>query len=157
MFKRVTYQLYSLILAMLMLVLSFNLQIDFHFCEGEIKSFSVFGEAKKCEKHTQLESEQFELSNHGCYKHKNTSCKHHKKHKKGCCNNKTYELNFDQDYSFEHDFISIQKPDLIFIPLFFNKQLKKEISNQFYYLKGKKEPPPLLKENKQVQFQQFNC
>lgn len=155
MIKLFVHKLFSLLLAMLLLVLSFNLQINYHFCEGKIKSFSLYGEAKKCEKHTQFEENK--ETHHQCCKHKSSSCKKTKKHKKHCCNNKTYELNFDQDYAFEYDFISFDKPSSISLPIRFNIEVNTYNSPKFNHLIGKKEPPPLLKENRQVFFQQFNC
>jgi hypothetical protein len=69
--------------------MSYN--IDFHYCQGQLKSFSLFGKAKNCH----------ELAN------KMASCHHHKsndneskacaKEDKNCCNNETKFFESEND------------------------------------------------------------
>ena len=79
-------------LALMVLVSSMSYNIDFHYCQGELKSFSLFGKAKNCH----------EMAS------KMASC-HHKKQvdekpmacsegDNNCCNNKTvyFESDFDE-------------------------------------------------------------
>ena len=80
------------ILALMVLVSSMSYTIDFHYCQGQLKSFSIFGKAKNCH----------EMAS------KMPSCHHKKKNlenslscsegENNCCNNETahFESDFDE-------------------------------------------------------------
>ncbi len=85
--KSVLHRGTSLVLALLMLCTSVGFSADLHFCKGELKSFSIFGEAESC--HTAKKS-----------------CTHHAKMmisdntEKDCCSNKTIEVEeFDTEFN----------------------------------------------------------
>lgn len=85
------YRIISFGLALVMLVTSVGLSADFHYCKGELKSFSLIGEAQSC--HTAQKS-----------------CKHHADmevstdSEKDCCSNKTVEVeDLDSDFSVSPD------------------------------------------------------
>lgn len=89
------------VLAWMVLVSSTSYTIDFHYCQGQLKSFSLFGKAKNCH----------EMAD------KMTSCQHHKKQVEevpmtcsssdnNCCNNKT--VNFESDFD-----LQIVNPDYL--------------------------------------------
>jgi hypothetical protein len=73
-----------------------HFSIDMHFCQGQLKSVNLFGEAKSCHE-----------------TNKRPVCPHHKAmaagknlasiSKQDCCNNKTFEFELDQDRPFSMD------------------------------------------------------
>jgi hypothetical protein len=85
-------RLTALVMALLMFVTSTGFAIDMHYCNGELKSFSLFGKAKSC---------------HELQKDKKIDCPHHKAlaakaakqelNKKDCCSNKTVFVQVEQD------------------------------------------------------------
>ena len=90
-------------LALMVLVSSMSYTIDFHYCQGQLKSFSLFGKAKNCH----------EMAS------KMASC-HHKKQvdemsktcsegDNNCCNNKTvyFESDFDEQI-INFDYLSLE-------------------------------------------------
>ena len=80
-----TYRIISLVLAIIMFTTSTGFSVDFHFCNGDLKSFSITGEAqschtakKKCQHHTTIDTDT---------------------EKKKCCSNEKFELeNLDKDF-----------------------------------------------------------
>lgn len=79
----------SLPLALLMFITSMSFSLDMHFCQDQLKSFNLFGEARSCHE-----------------KAKVSTCPHHQQEaqlseketsKKGCCENKSLEFELDQD------------------------------------------------------------
>lgn len=89
-------------LAVLILLTSIDYTVDMHFCQGNLKSFSFFGEAKKC-----FEGDGMEQR---CRAHD------HKDHqsitKKPCCDSRSahFKHTSNQAVSFENQVItSVQK------------------------------------------------
>jgi hypothetical protein len=81
---------YLLLILMFPLVLmSIGINIDIHYCKGEIKSISFLGQAKSC--HDIADT------------NKNSSCPHHQNSnpdgsdEKDCCKNKSHYIQLDQD------------------------------------------------------------
>ena len=79
------YKIVAVFLALIMFCTSATYSVDFHYCEGELKSFSLFGKAKPC------------------YEQKVT-CPHHAAKggtigHMGCCNNETIVVS-DLDIDF---------------------------------------------------------
>jgi hypothetical protein len=78
-------------MALLLLSSSSGFSIDFHYCQGKLKSFSLLGDAKNC--HDKLAS--------------NKTCKHHQKNleeaetsceeKEDCCKNDKIHFQLEQD------------------------------------------------------------
>lgn len=83
--KVMTYKIVSIFSALLVVLSSLSFSIDRHYCENQLKSISLTGEAKSC-----LQSS----------KHKHCHSKVHDStnHKKGCCENHrvTIESEVDQ-------------------------------------------------------------
>ena len=81
----------ALTLAFMMLITSVGFSADFHFCKGELKSFSLIGEASSC--HTAKKS---------CPHHKNMVIED--KAEKDCCSNQSIEIDdLDTDYTVSAD------------------------------------------------------
>ena len=85
-----------------MIISSVSCTIDFHFCQGHLKSFGLFGKAKNCHEMAA----------------KTTSCKHHQtkssnafscnKQDQNCCENKT--IHFESE---NNEQIKIVEPIII--------------------------------------------
>lgn len=78
------------LLALMIFVSSMSYSVDFHYCQGQLKSFSLMGKAKNCH----------EMAT------KISTCKHHKAKEdslasesvdKNCCNNETVYFESDLD------------------------------------------------------------
>jgi len=84
----------SLLMAFLMLVSSTGFSIDLHYCQGNLKSFSLLGEAKSC--HEMAKAKHCSKMKKACHAPKATKeadddCK------KDCCSNKKIEISADED------------------------------------------------------------
>ncbi len=89
--KSALYRITSLVLALLMFFTSVGFSADFHFCKGELQSFSFLGEAESC--HTYKKS---------CPNHPNMVITG--KSEKDCCSNKTIEVDdLDTDFNVSPD------------------------------------------------------
>ena len=95
----ITYRIFSITMALLMLFSSAGFVLDMHYCQGQLKTTSFFGKAKSC--HEVGEGMK--------------NCPHHKKmmaeqksesnslSEKGCCSSKTIYLQSDQDQQLQHN------------------------------------------------------
>ena len=93
-FKNSIYRVTALILAFLMFFTSVGFSVDMHYCQGNLKSFSLLGKAKNCHEmakgmancpHHQKMAEKEPL-NPGC-----------SLDKKDCCQNKLQHFQSDED------------------------------------------------------------
>ncbi len=86
-----TYRLMALLMVTLMLVSSVGLNIDMHYCKGELKTFNLFGKAKNCHEIAMNGHCKAKKSCHAPVQKAESDCK------KDCCNNKTVYAEFDAD------------------------------------------------------------
>ena len=102
-----TYRLFSVTMALLLLLSSSGLTMDLHFCQGHLKRVNFIGKAKTC-------AEMALMVEH-CSKKKAKSC--HSKAKSctggeshdGCCDNKAVVLDLDIEKA---DFLDVNSSDL---------------------------------------------
>lgn len=147
-----TYRYFALIMAFLMLFSSTSFAIDMHYCGGELKSINLFRKAKTCH----------ELS--GDSEKPMKDCPHHKKmmvdkkacpEDKGCCSNKTVQLESDQDHKVQANDILISKQlkqfVIAYVAVFIETdyRLEREVANFAYYR------PPLIQKDIPVLNQAF--
>jgi len=141
-----TYNLFSLTMAILIFFSSSGMSMDIHFCQGKIKRINLFGKAKTCAEVSQNSTK--------CHTTINTTstCGIDSNHN-GCCNNQSFELDFDFDFGdvMEHNFTDSQ---LKFVTaLVYNylglKLPKPNLNNYTSY------HPPSLRQNFIVLFQTF--
>lgn len=85
--RSIIYRIISIGLAVLMLLTSIDYTIDMHFCQGNLKSFSFFGNAEKCYKG--------EPSSQKCIH--STNQQETEFSKKACCSNKTMHAKLSQN------------------------------------------------------------
>ena len=86
MLKKDVYRLISLGLAVLVLLSSIDYTVDMHFCQGNLKSYSLFGKAEMC---------------YGGEQTRECSHQHHKNdrrlEKKSCCSSKVFHAKLTQN------------------------------------------------------------
>ena len=79
-------------MAMLVLLSSTGFSIDLHYCQGQMKSFSLFGKAKSC--HEQMEKGHCKKKKKACHAPLQDQIE---KCKKDCCSNKTIKVESNDD------------------------------------------------------------
>ena len=135
-----TYRIVALPLAFLMLFTSVGFSADLHYCQGHLKSISVFGKAKNC---------------HEMAKEANT-CPHHQKKieqtkacsedQKDCCENKVVHIQLDQDQQIKHlDFTlnqALQQFAITYLAVFFFYPLPEKVAPQYNHYR----PPPITRD-----------
>lgn len=97
-----SYKGLSLLLALLFFANTLSFSIDFHICEGEIYSFSLFGEAEPCD---MSGTEQSAVDHECCKKHIKSQQDHKSKIQNNghyfegdCCSNKHLSMESLDDY-----------------------------------------------------------
>ena len=91
------------LLALMVLVSSLSYNIDFHYCQGQLKSFSLFGKAKNCH---EMASKMASCHHHKEKSDDSSSCS---EEDNNCCNNET--VHFESD--FDEKFLNIDYLNLI--------------------------------------------
>lgn len=104
------YRIISLILAITVFCSSSGFSLDMHYCQGKLKSFSVFGKAKNCHEMAKM-----------------SHCKHHSskstnicsdKEDKNCCNNETLLVKSDLELQVNSFTLNLDKNQEWFISAF---------------------------------------
>lgn len=110
MFIQRKYRIISLIMAFMVFCSSSGFSLDLHYCQGQLKSFSIFGKAKNCHEMAKM-----------------SHCKHHgiettntcsDKKDKDCCNNETHLVKSDLELQVNSYKISLDKNEELFIAAF---------------------------------------
>ncbi len=146
-----TFRFVALTLACLMFITSVSFVVDLHYCQGQLKSFSLIGKARTC--HTMSPSTPMQ----GCPYHKKMMVEKEDcmVGKKKCCSNKTLHFNWSQDRHIQtYDFSvsrSLQQFVFAYLTVFFDRDftLERETSYRSYY------KPPLLSKDIPVLFESF--
>ena len=84
-----TYRFIAFCLVALVFISSAGITVDFHYCNGELKSYNLIGKAKPCHEPTLKQ----------CPFHKKMMVNNNDK--KGCCENKAVHFQSDQDQKIE--------------------------------------------------------
>ncbi len=133
-------KVFCLLMALLMFFTSVGIILDLHYCQGELKTFNVFGKARTCHEVGQGMK----------------NCPHHKQmmasgpsngttiSKKGCCSGKTLHLQSSQDKLSQTGntvVISTQLQHFVvaFLSSFFKSTITEKNSPQYVHYK-----PPLI-------------
>lgn len=133
------------LLAALVFVSSLSCTVDFHYCQGQLKSFSFVGKAKNCH---EMPSKMASCSHYKSNKTEDTSCSEDK----NCCNNNS--INFESDLDdqiliidyIDAKFQSVVKP--VSILILTNLRCENENENHFAHYK-----PPLIQRDISVLFE----
>ena len=86
--------IYSLTLALLVLISSTSFQVCMHFCQGEVREIALFGKAPGCEKERELPP---------CHRHAKSSC----------CDDETVVHDADELTSLTHT-LNVATPNEVF-------------------------------------------
>lgn len=134
------YRIFALALALLMFLTSTGFSVDMHHCNGEFKSFSLFGKAKSCHSDAKIT----------CPHHKNMTAE-----KKDCCTNQTHTFRADRDLQQAQtvDF-TLTGPLQNFVTTYILTFRKSQITSDENPVFARYRPPP-LRRNIPVLFQSF--
>ena len=117
-----TYRTIALTLAFLMFFTSVGYTVDMHYCQGELKTFNLFGKAKTCHEMEQGKKE----------------CPHHKKMleasgekeisqiEKDCCSNQTLYIQMDEEQQHQAKTALEANPSLPYFAIAFVEIFLKE-------------------------------
>lgn len=144
-----TYRIIAFSLALLMFMTSVSFAVDMHYCQGNLKSFSLFGKAKNCHEMAQAKA----------------ACPHHAKvatttelgcsiSKKDCCENKTFYFQFDENQETQTNEWAISPTTQLFLVAYITTfisptRVVKSVQHHFLY------KPPLLRLHRLILFQSF--
>ncbi len=147
-----TYRLFALMMAFLMFFSSAGFTMDMHYCGGELKSVSFFGKAKTCQDMAgENETHMKDCLHHEKMKTEKKGCSEDK----GCCSNKTVQLQSDQDQKVQtNDFVvnkQLKQFVIAYVALFFadDFDLQREATTFTHY------KPPLIQRDIPVLNQTF--
>lgn len=95
----ITYRIFAITMALLIFITSVGFSVDMHYCQGQLKTFNLFGKAKSC--HDIGEGMK------DCPQHKQIAevgLQHGSMiSNKGCCSNKLHHFQSDQDQQYKVD------------------------------------------------------
>jgi hypothetical protein len=145
-----SYRFFALTMAFLMFYSSVGFSIDIHYCQGKLKSFSLFGKAKTCYEMTKAVK-----TSPQCQKlreqQSNDSCSISKKN---CCENNTLHFQSDQDQQVQAtEFIvnqQLQQFIVAYIVVFFQNNFTEKNASTLAFYKS-----PLIPRDIPVLFEAF--
>lgn len=138
-------------MAMLVFVSSTGFSIDLHYCQGQIKSFSLIGEAESC--HQKAEKQHCKKQQKPCQAAQSTpgklgSCK------KNCCSNKTIKVE-SNDEAKKLQSTELSQKQIKFLTTFIQVFLLEEIDLSKIIIPHLNYIPPLLNKNIPMLIQSF--
>jgi hypothetical protein len=145
------HKIISVMMAMLVLLSSTGFSMDLHFCQGQLKSFSLFGKAETC--HAQAAKSHCQKKKKTC--HASISNQDEVgKCKKNCCSNKTVKIESNNDIK------NIQTLELAplqakFLTAFIQVYLLKKSEQNKAIIPHLNYVPPLLNKDIPVLIQSF--
>ena len=144
-----SYRIIALTMALLVFSTSVGFSIDMHFCQGQLKSTSIFGKAKNCH-----EMAKMAICPHHQKKMEAMDDESCKEDQKDCCNSKTILVQSDDDKQFQNSNLSLTNNQQQFLFAYvesfhFNQPIIATYSENEYY------KPPLIQRNLPVLFQSF--
>lgn len=124
-------------MALVMFTSSVNLAVDMHFCQGNLKSVSIFGKAKTCHEIATSASSK-KCPNHQLVASEKEGCSIDQK---DCCSNRTVLLESDQNQDVQTDDLVIseqlQQFVIAYVAVFFTNNLSIKSGNvAFAYYKS---------------------
>lgn len=145
--QKVKYRGAAICLALLTFLSSACLTMDLHYCQGEVKSFNLFGQAKSCQQMART-----------------SQCKHHQKasseknseeHDEDCCKNKTVRLQADDDHQLKFSQEKFQNLSKDFVIAFVSSFMLDECRVDGRIGKYTHYKPPLIFEDRAILHQTF--
>lgn len=145
------HRLAAFTLAILMFATSANLAVDMHYCQGQLKSFSLFGKAKTCHE-VASQATMVNCPHHGKMMVEKVGCS---VEKKDCCSSKSFHFQLDQDQQIQStDFVitsSLKQFLTAYVTVFFVKEniVSKTLQTFLHY------QAPVFSRDTYVLFQSF--
>jgi hypothetical protein len=146
--KSLTYRILALSMAFLVLFSSVGFSMDLHYCQGELKSFSLIGKAKSCHEMAKKvfcphHQKMMTMSDEGC-----------EKDQKDCCNNEKLFFQLDQDQQIQNLDLVLSQQLKQFIVAYLSVILEMSIikNEAIPYAQYK---PPLIQKDIHVLIQSF--
>ena len=129
MIRKNTYRIVAIAMALLVLCSGARLHMDFHFCQGHLKSISLIGQAKSCH----------QMASSKCSMHQNTQ------EEQNCCNNEQMDFDeLDQDMINSQLDLSIDLIDICIInQLSSFYSIEENITDQGIHFEKYKPPLPI--------------
>lgn len=138
-----TYRFIALSLAFLMFFSSAGLAVDFHYCQGKLKTLGIFQDAKSCHELVANTSHCHMAEKSSCHKKAMKSSCSKDKGSKGCCDNEKVFILLDADYgAAEYVSLNIVQVQFVaaFITIFYHLFLETDSSRSHF---NNYKPPPL--------------
>ena len=135
---------------------SAGLAVDFHYCQGKLKTFGLFQKAKTCHEVAANASHCHKAKKKTCHKQLNeTTCKKDGD-QKGCCDNEMAFILLDADYGVA-EYISFDVHEIQFVAAFIASfyHVFQEVDSSISHYQNYK--PPLLDRDSVVLIQSFLC
>jgi len=138
-------------MAILVLVSSTGFSIDVHYCQGQLKSFSLLGKAKSC--HQEVKKQHCKKHKKSCQsalsnQEKLSSCK------KNCCSNKTFKVE-SNDEAKKLQSLKLSQKQVQFITVFVQVFLLEKTDLSRIILPHLNYIPPLMNKDIPVLIQSF--
>lgn len=145
--KRI-YRIVALMMALLMFVTSTGFAVDMHYCQGQLKTFALIGEAKSCHEVTNPAKV---CHHHAQVQQDNDSAP---QQTNDCCNNIKYVVQSDLDKQTQSIHLSLIKDIehfmMSFVLVFAGLDVLQTATTDYLNYK-----PPLLQRDLPVQLQTF--
>ena len=138
-------------MAILVFVSSTGFSIDLHYCQGQIKSFSLIREAESC--HQKAEKEHCKKQQKPCHAAQSNSDELGKC-KKNCCSNKTIKVESNDDAK-KLQTTELSQKQIKFLTAFVQVFLLEKIDLSKIIVPHLNYIPPLLNKNIPILIQSF--
>lgn len=123
-----------------MLFASAGLSVDFHYCEGEIVDWSIFGEDLECDH----EKEKSKQQDSCCEATHNMVCEQNESshEESNCCDSDEAEVVIESEFNISSDKIEISIPAL-FLFSFYYSEINSEFDSDYHVEHQQKPPIPI--------------
>ena len=147
---KITYRLFALTMAFVMFATSANFALDMHFCQGKLKSISLFGQSDSCCQKANSDLKMNCSANEKLVETSNDCSISQTK----CCNNQSVLLQSDQDQPAEIVDVllsdQLQKFVIAYVAVFIQKDFIQKSTPTFLYYQS-----PIISRDIYVLFQSF--
>jgi hypothetical protein len=145
------YRIIALTLAGLMFFTSVGFSVDTHYCQGQLKSFSFFGNATPC--HDMVD----ETPMKECPRHEKMMAENEERSvdKKNCCSNKTLYFHFDEDQQSQNVNLVVSQQLQQFVIAYVAVFLYNDFIIESYAASYAHYKPPLVSRDIPVLFESF--
>lgn len=138
-----------------MFLSSVGLAVDFHYCQGELKSMSLWKKAKTCHE-LAASSHCHKAKKQGCHKSASQKSCEKDDEQKGCCDNETAIFLLDADYAVA-EYVPLEVHQIQFVAAFVATSYHLFSEAEYTLSHYQNYKPPLLDRDICVLIQSFLC